>query len=343
MTLFQSDRNTKIITFFIVFIVLSIFAGTRTMIVGRDYEEYYRLFSFFPTFKSIEGEAFVLYEPTILLLPQLSKFLFGSDVYLNATFLLFSILGVGTKLYSIQKSKFFFLSTIIYCSYLFYSQEMITIRAGVACGLFLLAIDDLENKNDKRFFLKIGIAYLFHYSSFIFIFVWIIERFNIRYKLLYIGIGFSLIIALLKINILTLLKLDAVFPKVKIYLALLESESDVPVNILNFRILFSLLFLALFVYKIELVKNLRMFPLLFKVHLLSIILFFTLSPTAMVFSLRIFDMLSVGQILLYPFVIYLFKEKVIGYLIILIFCIINFYYIFFISGWFVNGYESWLF
>jgi len=343
LTLFQADRSIKFIVTIILFLILVLFAGTRTSIVGRDYEEYKRLFSLFDGWGSFDTEAFVLYEPAIIIIPQLSKFIVGYSWYLNFTFLLFAMLAIGTKLIAIRKSNIFFLSIIIYCSYLYFGQELITIRAGVACGFFLLAIDDIVKKNDKLFFLKIGIAYLFHYSSFVFIIVWIIERLKVSYKLLYFGIVFSLIIAFLKVNLLTLLRLDIIFPKVKMYLILLELETDIPVNVFNFRILFSLLFLFLFVSRISVFSKMKMFPILIKTHMLSIILFFSLSPTAMVFSLRIFDLLSVVQILLYPYLIYLFKQRIVGYLFIFLFCLINYYYIFYVSEWFMDGYKSWLF
>lgn len=342
ISILKSNKFTKLSISCFVGVILVLFAGTRTAEVGRDYAEYSRLFSLYKSLAEINLEAFILYEPSILILPQLLKILFGSN-YLNLTFLTFAILGVGIKLKAIYRSQFYFLSLLIYCTNLFLGQEMITIRAGVACGIFLISIKDIEEKKHLSFFVKIGLAYLFHYSSIVFFVIWILERLKVKYKLLTLGLLISIFIAVLKINILTLLKLDILFPKVGTYLALIEIEGGDPVNVFNFRVLFSLLFLFLFLFKIKILANNNFFNILLRIHFVSIILFFVLSPTAMVFSLRIFDLLSVVQILLFPYVICLFKEKIVGYLLVAFYCCVNFYYIINISQWFETGYSSWLF
>lgn len=342
ITLFKSDKYTKFSISCLIGIILILFAGTRGEEVGRDYAEYSRLFSLYKSLSETDLEAFILYEPSILIIPQLLKFLFGT-YYLNLTFVTFAILAVSIKLKAIYKSQFFFLSVFIYCTNLFLGQEMITIRAGVACAIFLLSIKDIEEKKHLSFFLKIGLAYLFHYSSIVFLLIWIVEWLKVKYKLLTAALITAIIIAALKINILTLLKLDILFPKVGTYLALLEIEGGDPVNVFNFRILFSLFFLFVFLYKVKLFDDDNFFNILLRIHFISIILFFVLSPTAMVFSLRIFDLLSVVQILLFPYVICLFKEKLVGYLFVALYCCVNYYYIMNISKWFETGYSSWLF
>jgi len=342
ITLFKSNNYTKLSIGIFISAVLILFAGTRNADVGRDYLEYSRLFSLYNSIGDINLESFILYEPSILIIPNILKSIFGISYYLDLTFLIFAILGVGLKIKAIARSQFFFLSVLIYCSYFVFGQEMITIRAGVACGLFLLSIKDLENKNDRNFFFKICLAYMFHYSSIIFILIWIIEKLKIKYKPLLFSLLLSFVVAVLKINILTILKLDVFFPKIGAYLSLLEVEGGDPVNVLNFRILFALGFLILFLFKIQLLKENSFFNILFRIHIISLVLFFLLSPTAMVFSLRIFDLLSIVQILLYPYTILLFKERIVGYLILILFCSINFYYIIYISQWFSTGYSSWL-
>ena len=152
----------------------------------------------------------------------------------------------------------------------------------------------------------------------------------------------SFVVVVLKMNILTLLGLNLVFPKIQIYLILLEKLEGAPVNIFNFRVLFSIAIMFLFLIKFKLLKENKLFIILFKIHILSLVVFFMLSPTAMVFSLRAFDMLSVVQILLYPYIIYLFREKFIGYLILFTICGVNLFYIFQVSGWF-RSYSSWIF
>jgi EpsG family len=331
----------KNITFSILLIIiLGLFAGTRTLGVDRDYQIHEAVFENSPT--NFDIDSLQLYEPTFIFLPILFHFIFGKIYFVQITFLFYSFLAVSTKITSFKNSNNFFLSVCIYCSYLFFSQEMTTIRAGVACAVFLYSIKDLVDKNDKAYFSKILVSLLFHYSSVVFILVWIITRVKLSLKIFYIFLFTSFLVAFFKINILILLKLDLLIPKVKIYLELLDLEDSEPVNVFNFRILFSLAILILFSIKVKTLEKQHFFLILFKIHILSLILFFILSPSAMVFSLRIYDMLSVVQLLLYPMIILVFKEKFVSYAFVFTFCAVNLYYLFKVSEWY-NDYSSWLF
>ncbi|MDQ1141129.1 EpsG family protein [Pedobacter agri] len=339
---FKSEQSIKIILCLIIGFILIISAGTRSSDVGKDYEEYIRLFDLFPNFKGVDASTFLLYEPATILIPNIFLLIAGPHYYLNLTFILFAFLGVSIKLYAIQKYRLFFLGIVVYVSSIYFLQEMVIIRAGVACALFLLSINDLVEGNNKKYFLKITIALLFHFSSFIFILVWIFIKFKIKPKVLYAILFLCFAIALLKINLLTLLRIDSIFPKVRLYLDLLEITKEGPVNIFNFKIIFSLFFTVLFAFKASIFKGDKLFDVLFPIHIMSISLFFVLSPTAMVFSLRVFDLLSVVQILLYPFLIYIFKERWIGYLIILTIAVFNFIYTFYLTDIFNYSYNSWI-
>ncbi|WP_229731764.1 hypothetical protein, partial [Chishuiella changwenlii] len=83
---------------------------------------------------------------------------------------------------------------------------------------------------------------------------------------------------------------------------------------------------------------------LFKIHIISIAIFYALSPTNIVFSLRSFELLSIIQIFLAPMLIYLFdlKSRWIGYAIVLGFSVIQLYYIISIQDIF-KPYKSWFF
>lgn len=322
---------------FLIFI-LSVFAGTRSEGIDNDYIEYRRIFLLYKDFLI---EDLAQKELSFFIIPKIGSFFFNAQGIVNFSFFFFALFAVAFKLKSFSQ-KHFFLNLSLYCSYWFFTQEMTTIRAGVACGLFMLAIPDLYKKNFNAYLFKILIALFFHYSSILFLLVYLLIRLGTKLKYYYMMLGISFIIVILKINILTFLGLNFIFPKVQIYLDLLEIVEGEAVNIFNFRILFSVFVIILFLLKFKLLKNNRYFLILFKIHLLSLVVFFILSPTAMVFSLRTFDMLSVVQILLYPYLIYLFKEKFVGYLVIFGICGINLLYIFHVSGWF-KSYGSWIF
>jgi hypothetical protein len=333
--------NIKSITVLLSIILLTLFAGTRNYGVDPDYEVYVSYFSYCisPQFEILD---FILIEPFTFLIPFIGKLIVGHTYFIEFSIFVYALIGVSIKIVAFSRHNYFFLSVLLYSSYMFFYQEMITIRAGVACGLFLLAIDDLVYKRDKAFFTKIVIALLFHYSSIIYFIIWILVRLKISIQYFYGLLISSILIVILNINLITLLRLDVIFPKVKLYLDILEVEGGEAVNVFSFRVLIAIAIFMMFVLKFKLLDDNPSFLVLFKIHILSLCFFFALSTTANVFSLRLYDMLSAAQILSIPYVVQVFKEKWFGYAIVFLICIINLYYIFGISGLF-NNYSSWLF
>lgn len=323
-------------------IFLGLVAGTRNSGFDGDYIEYTRLFKL--TLHS--GNYLQLlsqYEPVLVFLPKLLSLLgLDTEAVVQGCFLSIAFCGVFAKLKAIYEEEFFVWSVLLYVSYWFYSQEMITIRAGVASGIFLMSLRDLARDDHKKFFVKIVIAALFHYSSIVYGLVWLAERFRLSIKILLGGLILSFGIAVAKVNLLTILFLDRIFPKVQTYINLVSVNGEQGVNLFNFRVVFGLMMLFFFLISRRYLSEDRFFNLLLRIHILSLILFFALSPAAMVFSLRIFDMLSVAQILSYPYLLRIFKEKIVGIVVLTLICLLNMYYLFFLSGWF-GSYTSWLF
>lgn len=334
------------IVYYTIILILSIFAGSRSYNVSFDYETYQSIFDI------AINENYSNYilqtagtELCAFVLPQISHLLFQVDESANNfTFVIFAFLGVITKLSALRKSEFFFLGFMLYISNLFWGQEMITIRAGVASGIFLLSIQDIVDKQNKRFFIKMIFAFIFHTSSVLFVFCWAIIRYKVTLKKMLWGLFISIIIAVLKINLLSLLYLNTVFPKIQIYLDSQDLAGGDKVNVFNFMAMFSMLIIFFFLSIMKRFKDNVLFDTLFKIHILSLIIFFAFSPVNMVFSLRSFELLSVIQLLLYPMIVIVFptKLKVIGYTTIIAFSIIQFYYFIYYSNLF-NNYSSWLF
>lgn len=326
-------------------IILILFAGTRGN-VDNDYFLYkfffeYGVYSFdyFRTnFPSLELSIFVI--PSVLS----SVFYLTQDI-VNGSFLMFAIIAVGLKVYSIYKySNYFILSCIFYFSSLYFMHELTTIRAGVSAGLLLLSIGDFEKRKHFAFILKFLVALLFHYSSVLILLCYLLVINIDKIKYYYYGIFASIVCAILKINILKLLLLDRVFPKVDIYLRMQEITNENKVNVFNFKILFSLLLLIIFWLQYKKLLKIEYFKVLYKLHIISLIVFFMLSPTAIVFSLRSFELLSIIQVLLAPMILFAFQPKFryLGVIIVITFSIIQLYYIISIQDIF-RPYSSWLF
>jgi EpsG family len=334
-----NNKNKNFIVIILI-IVLSLFAGTRSKKVDVDYNVYVDLFN--------EGVAnfsnfqfFSVGEPCTYIIPNIINLF--TENYIVISIFIFAILGVSLKILTLKKYNFFFLGLMLYTSNLYLIQEMTTIRAGIASGIFLLSINDILEGRDKKVFYKMILAICFHYSSIIFVLIWIILRKKLIFKYYFIGIILSIIIALTKINLLTLFMLDKVFPKVEIYLRALEIESVGELNVFNFRILIAIFIAILLLIYSHKFKENKLFNILIRIHLLSIMIFFVFSQTNMVFSLRLFEMISVIQIVLYPMIIFIFNKKVnfIGSFIVILISIIQFYYLIEVSEIF-KEYDSWL-
>ena len=334
ISLAKGPRNKTLVSLVLI-LLLGLFAGTRNSGIDNDYLEYQRLFVASVT------EGYQLgYEPIFYLLPNFLVF-FSSIAYVNATFLAIALIGVGTKLWAIKNSSInYAMSVLIYFCIFFIGQEMTTIRAGVAAGIFLLAIPDLLNNNNKVFFFKFFISFLFHYSSILFLPIWFIVKREIGIKYYVFALIASFLVFLLKFNLLAVLNLDF-FPKMEVYL---NGEDEVAINPFNFKILISLLFLGLFWLGHRKLKDNAMYLLLLKIHLISLILFYLLAPAGMAFALRSFELLSIVQILLFPYLFISFSKhfRPVAYIVLVSASLINLYYVLIVSGN-IKDYSSWLF
>ena len=231
---------------------------------------------------------------------------------------------------------------MLYVSNLFFMQDMTTIRASVSSGVLLWSLKDLIAKNDKRFFLKLGFAILFHYSSIIFIIIWLVNKFGVKYKWLFVALFLSILVPVLDLNFISILHLDALSHKAEIYMKIKEYEEE-KLNLFNFKILISLFYLVVLYWNRNKIV-LPSFDLIIKIHILSLFFFFFFSTTGLTFSQRTFELLSIVQIVLFPTIIMCFnsKLKLFGYLIVLATSGVFFYYNIYISEIF-KEYTSWLF
>jgi len=197
----KSTKNNGIL-YNILGLILIIIASFRNGDSMPDYSTYVGLYH-----KIISGSFTYLIEISFIIISKIANILSeGNSVLL---FTIYAILGVSLKFISIKHlTDLSFFSVIIYISNYFILQEMIQIRAGVATALILLSIKPLYERNFKYFLFLIGVAVFFHYSSFVFIFLWFLDSKNINKKLyifliliayIYYFSGFDLIVEIANI------------------------------------------------------------------------------------------------------------------------------------------------
>ncbi|MCG2791919.1 MAG: EpsG family protein [Weeksellaceae bacterium] len=335
----------KLLSTILIILSLTIFAGTR-LDIDNDYLMYYKNLYYVEDSIKDFSQRSISMEWCMYIIPHFYELFSSNKLFLvRASLLTFAFLGVSTKLFAIKKYALVFsLSILLYCSNLFLMMEMTTIRAGVAAGIFLLAINDLEEKNHKAFFLKILLCFLFHNTSILFVIAWFLLRLDTRIKYYYFAIFISLIFAFAKINILKVLFLDRIFPRIDIYFKMMEWQRNEGTNIFSFRSIFAIGIIILFGIYYKKLQHIKYFENLFRIHIISVCLFFLLSPTAEAFSIRTFEMFSVVQILLYPMIIYIFNKKIIffGWLVIILYSLLQIYYLINMVDIY-QTYKSWIF
>ncbi|RNA61688.1 EpsG family protein [Chryseobacterium nematophagum] len=342
---FVAELKYKKIICIILAIILSLFAGSRIGI-DRDYYLYLKNFRYVePTFSVFLEKNHL--EWCMFFIPDFFRQFYNSNMDVaKACFVFFATLGVSLKIIAIEKySEYIFLSVILYFGNLFLMHEMTTIRAGIAAGFFLLSIKNIEQKEHLQFFIKLLLCFFFHSSSVLYILPWMFYTFRVPIKYYYYTIIISIVLVVLNINLITILMLDKIFPKVEYYIKAMEWMKDGKVNILNFKMLFAMIIVAIFsMFYSTLKERFIYFDLLFKIHIISICLFLILSVSgAQVFSTRAFEMYSVVQILLYPMIVHIFpdKMKIIGWALIIVFSCIQTFYLIDVADIF-KAYDSWL-
>lgn len=250
-------------------------------------------------------------EPTVWLINTINTVLGGED---QGFFLIYAILGVSLKAYAIKKiSPLPFLSLYLYVCVYFVLHEMTQIRVGVACGVFILALPDIANRNYKGYLLKSVIAIMFHYSAVIMLVLYFLRADKIS-KRLYcalpvLGITISafpdLMLSFLKLSVFFLP--DFLGSKVGIYLSLINDEGFNKINIFNSFVLSLICFYYFAIFNIKKFST-GIELLLIKLFGLQLFVYYSFSAVP-AFSIRLSEFLGVCLIITLPYLVLIFKDK----------------------------------
>ena len=152
------------IIFYIYFsLVLIILASIRPIGFDADSIGYYTIME-----KIIKFD-YTLIEPAFVLIVKLSYSFFGEEYYQRAVLVIFAILHISILSYALYKlSKYPIYSLLLYLLLFYPILGLTQIRYSILVSLFLLSIPDIINRNIIRFYIKIFIAILFHYSGILF-------------------------------------------------------------------------------------------------------------------------------------------------------------------------------
>lgn len=321
-------RIPKNYLLFIIAVVLILIAGLRQTGVDPDSIIYVDIFNTFDSpvnyFKDYQYNS--LFEPAYYLIPSVIK----SYKSLNVTwsFLIFAILGVSLKFIAIPRlTDLVFLSAIVYCGHFFILHDMTQIRAGIASGILLLCIPKIQERNFFSFLILLCLGLLFHYSMIIFLPFYFLDSKSINKKIYLPLLFVPYILHFLHFNILTVLssfKLGIISDKIQLYNDLLELGIFTNINIYNTMFLIQLFTCVLFILKSDLLlENNKYALVLLKIYCIAAASFVTFSNVP-VLAFRISELLSIVQIIIVPFYLYIIKPKYVALLIVLGFALLYF-------------------
>jgi len=299
----HSYKHSRQLWVILVCAMLVCFAGFRAPEVSGDYINY---IDFFKNIKGSAGLNFIAFvEPSFVLF----SFLLPS---LRWVVLLYALLGVLFKVYGIKNlTPFAFLSFALWFSNYFLVQEMNQIRAGVAIGLLLLSIPYIVNRNLCHFSLLVALATMFHYSALVFFPLYFLNSKKIppfyfvfiplAYLLHAGGIGF--------INILNHIPIAALHSKLEAYNYLYSIGLFTEISLYSPVIMFRLIILYILLSKWKTLQTQNRYTVvLLKSAVLSIALLILFSGLP-VFSIRISEIFASAEIILLPFLLYLYRPS----------------------------------
>lgn len=342
LSVFKQKNTLKIAA--IVFVILFSLVAFRDKNIDRDYNVYLQYFNLLSGDNvNYFKEKILVYEPSNYFIPLFFKLILGNKYFIHFSFITFAFLGVFLKLKSLKLSNSFFLSILLYLTNFYLLHEMTQIRAGVATGLFLISLPYLYERKQYKYMLIISMACFFHYSSILFFPLYFIIKPNTLNKKFWLTILTIVSIISLTGNDLLNPKILSFIPKIKIYVELMsQGEHDI-INIWNnpgFLINIFMTYLLLFKAKLIILKN-KYFIILLKINIMSIIIYMGCSSIPPL-AIRASQLIGVVQIILFPCIIFCFKEKVIPYTLIL-FISLTYFYNHYIRVDLLQPYQSWLF
>lgn len=311
-------RNINKITSFVIVVVLVLYAGLREGKKFNDYALYVLAWNRL-TYADNQIEISFIFIRNLLRdnlgLTSISIFVF------------YAFFGVVTKAVAIKKiSNFFYLSILVYISHFFILHELTQIRAGVAAGLVLLAIIPLYSRNLKLFLILMFIGTLFHYSAVIILPLWFL-RANSKVKFLYFLVPVGFVLYFVGFNFIQNIPIPYIQKKLDAYQEL--SRQGVAgydtINVFNIVFLVKIaLFYFIMMKRDEISRHNKYFYLLLRIEAISLAALPALALIPAI-AYRVHEFLGIVEIVLFPLMVYAFRIKYVGYIVVIAFALALFY------------------
>ena len=285
-------------------LVMVLIAGFRDGNTVGDYKNYLAMYE--------SPDNYLTVESSFKLISHFTKAIGASPYFL---FLIYAAIGISCKFIAIKRlTSLLFLSLVIYISNVFLLYDMTQMRAGVAAGIFLLAIPSLAARKGLHYLMLILFASFFHYSALALLPLYFINNraFSVKSKYFWwVIIPFGFVANLLIGDITAFIPIEAVRVKLELYQQLQEQgvQGYKDANLLSPTFLFRAALYYFLLYKYDLIrqKN-KYFPLLIKIEGIALFLFPALSFISLL-GYRLSELFGMVEIILYPLIIYTLKPQ----------------------------------
>lgn len=307
------NRKINIFTYRVISILLLfvVFIRPDTM---ADYGQYQIAF---------DGDGGLRFEPAFHLVRIIASSIGNVQFW---GFLLFVLIGVALKLKYIEKyPAIMWMALTVYLSGKLESMDMVAIRAGAAAVFFLYAIDYKVRDEKKKMFFALFVAVMFHYSALACFVLFLLDSQKLHRRFYLIALVGSHLLAIMGfflnkyIGILSYISaLEAVLNMHQ------EGETMNFLNLIQIGHIIICVFFWINVKKIQMChENALLYLKLYTIGICVLPLLAQMISMA----LRLQELFMITEILLIPMGFsVLFKRKILGRLIIVLYSIIMFYF-----------------
>jgi len=296
------QKNT--ILWFLAFLLIIIagFCGS----ISKDHDSYINGYNLITSGK--------LSNPlSLFIIAEVVNKIFHNSIFL---FLLYAVLGVSLKILAIKRlSEFWFFSILIYFSYYFFLHELTQLKAGVAAAFILLSIPSIYEKKLKLFLIYAGSAIFFHISALVLLPLYYFKKDKIPiWYFFLIPIGYILFFTHANTSsLINLIDIDVIRTKYALYKSLNTVDK---INIFNILMLFRYVFCGLLLWKWKFLREKNVYSvILIKFYILSCFIFISFADIPGI-AFRLSELLAIVEIILIPYIIYLFDIRLLGKLIV---------------------------
>lgn len=230
LDLFQKylTKEAKFILLTIIYIILTLFLGTRTN--GPDYLAYYYHYLYLRDISSVISNPVNYFahshmEPGFEFFESFSK---SIGLQYEGFLLLLSSIYLYIFFVSFRKyTTFTFVPILVFLAFS-YMTCFSAIRQSMASAIFFFSLQHLQRNRNLKYFLLIILATLFHYSAFILVIYIFIKNKYINSLVIFIALVISIIMSLFAVWNAIILKFLGLIPflsksKIELYLSVIKS------------------------------------------------------------------------------------------------------------------------